>query len=479
MALERLERRPQRAQDARADGGAGRGRVAGRDGREQLWDLAERVYPDDGWPRGDALRLRGGGDFASLGIARRKATRSARRTDRCGRGRRAGRREGVRGPWRSTRRSSTAVRGPGAIFSPIDRLVVDRKRMAELFDFDTSWRCSSPWPNAGGATGRCRCCTATGWSASSTPPPSASGRAARRRDPRGRALGPPRAAGPGRGRVAVPLARPRRGGRARLNGSMRAARRRRVARPWCSDGQVLDHRRPAARLGVPLAELARTATGRGGARRQQRPDGTVDAATGVRSDRLLVGRPVRMAGGDRGRRCGVRRARPIGRTHPSWSRPCSPSVRGVDARVVLLVGAGRGLPGPGRMGAARAERAGTRQRARRGPSCGRAGSCRSSPIRASTATRSSDAGGCRSPAAARDGRPGSTPATSRPSRERALLEEGHAGQVYEIAGPEALSLPRVADAALGRFRTRGPSSGAGRSRRPWRGPPASTGTSSC
>ena len=29
--------------------------------------------------------------------------------------------------------------------------------------------------------------------------------------------------------------------------------------------------------------------------------------------------------------------------------------------------------------------------------------------------------------------------------ERALLEEGHAGQVYEITGPEALSLPRVAE----------------------------------
>ena len=29
--------------------------------------------------------------------------------------------------------------------------------------------------------------------------------------------------------------------------------------------------------------------------------------------------------------------------------------------------------------------------------------------------------------------------------ERALLDEGHAGRVYELSGPEALSLPRTAE----------------------------------
>ena len=37
----------------------------------------------------------------------------------------------------------------------------------------TSWRCTSPPRNGAGATTPCRCCTATGWSARSTPSPTA------------------------------------------------------------------------------------------------------------------------------------------------------------------------------------------------------------------------------------------------------------------------------------------------------------------
>ena len=52
VALERLERRPQRADAAGEHGGRGEVAVAGYEGRDKLWDLAERVYPDDPVPAG-------------------------------------------------------------------------------------------------------------------------------------------------------------------------------------------------------------------------------------------------------------------------------------------------------------------------------------------------------------------------------------------------------------------------------------------
>ena len=42
----------------------------------------------------------------------------------------------MRGTWRVDPRTWTAVRGRTALLSPIDRLIFDRKRMAELFEFD-------------------------------------------------------------------------------------------------------------------------------------------------------------------------------------------------------------------------------------------------------------------------------------------------------------------------------------------------------
>jgi uncharacterized protein len=44
--------------------------TAGRDGRERLWDLATRVYPDEVVPEADALRLRNDKRLRALGIAR-------------------------------------------------------------------------------------------------------------------------------------------------------------------------------------------------------------------------------------------------------------------------------------------------------------------------------------------------------------------------------------------------------------------------
>src|SRR5258705_73895 len=44
--------------------------VAGRRGRERLFDLAERVYPDEPVPEEEALRIRNERRLRSLGLAR-------------------------------------------------------------------------------------------------------------------------------------------------------------------------------------------------------------------------------------------------------------------------------------------------------------------------------------------------------------------------------------------------------------------------
>ena len=88
--------------------------VAGREGRTRLWDLAERVYTDDPLPPVEAaLHERGVRRLAALGVAR---ARSAK----------------VPGPDPDHVGEEPRV----ALLSPLDRLVFDRKRMVELFDFD-------------------------------------------------------------------------------------------------------------------------------------------------------------------------------------------------------------------------------------------------------------------------------------------------------------------------------------------------------
>ncbi len=70
--------------------------TAGYDGRQRLWDLAERVYPDvEPVPYDDAMRIRSERRLHSLGIARAKATKAPQRAQRR-RPRRRGR--GDRGP---------------------------------------------------------------------------------------------------------------------------------------------------------------------------------------------------------------------------------------------------------------------------------------------------------------------------------------------------------------------------------------------
>ena len=79
--------------------------IAGRAGRERLWDLASRVYPDEPAVVGEA------GEPAVV--------------------------EGVKGEWRvDPAYLERPFTGRAALLSPFDRLVHDRQRTTELFGYD-------------------------------------------------------------------------------------------------------------------------------------------------------------------------------------------------------------------------------------------------------------------------------------------------------------------------------------------------------
>jgi len=112
--------------------------VAGRRGRDRLWDLAERIYPDDpGIPADEARRLRDERRLRSLGLARSRGPDCLIEPLDVGEAGEPAVVEGVRGQWRV---DPAALDGPfegrAALISPFDRLFSDRKRMVELFEFD-------------------------------------------------------------------------------------------------------------------------------------------------------------------------------------------------------------------------------------------------------------------------------------------------------------------------------------------------------
>ncbi|HJP77923.1 MAG TPA: crosslink repair DNA glycosylase YcaQ family protein [Pseudonocardiaceae bacterium] len=112
--------------------------VAGRDGRERLWDVAERVYPPGDVPsaeeaehRRDERRLR------SLGIARSRSAECPVEPNDVGAAGEEAVVEGVRGRWRvDPAQLGRPFTGRAALLSPFDRLIADRKRMIDLFEFD-------------------------------------------------------------------------------------------------------------------------------------------------------------------------------------------------------------------------------------------------------------------------------------------------------------------------------------------------------
>ncbi len=112
--------------------------VSGHEGRDRLWDLAERVYPEvEVMPADEARRTRDALRLRSLGLARARAPICPGEPQDVGQAGEPAVIDGVRGEWRvDPTLLGQPFRGRTALLSPLDRLVYDRKRMAELFAFD-------------------------------------------------------------------------------------------------------------------------------------------------------------------------------------------------------------------------------------------------------------------------------------------------------------------------------------------------------
>jgi uncharacterized protein YcaQ len=112
--------------------------TAGRRGRERLWDLAARVYPAEPVvPTDEALRIRDERRLQALGIARANAPETPMEPYDVGEAGEPAVVEGVKGIWRvdpSYLGQPFSVRA--ALLSPFDRVLHDRKRTTELFEFD-------------------------------------------------------------------------------------------------------------------------------------------------------------------------------------------------------------------------------------------------------------------------------------------------------------------------------------------------------
>ena len=113
--------------------------IAGRVGRERLWDVPARVYPADVVvPSVDeAHRVRNERRLASLGIARQKTTAMPIEPVDVGGAGEPAVVEGTKGEWRVDPAALDGdFEGRTALLSPFDRLVYDRARAQELFDFE-------------------------------------------------------------------------------------------------------------------------------------------------------------------------------------------------------------------------------------------------------------------------------------------------------------------------------------------------------
>ena len=128
-----------------------RGEVAivGRRGKQRIWDLAERVYPADVTviPLEEALRLRDLRRLRSLGIAREKGQEQAMEPHHVGEAGEPAIVDGVPGTWRiDPDLLDRPFTGRTALLSPFDRLVHDRQRAQELFDFEYVLEMYKPAP---------------------------------------------------------------------------------------------------------------------------------------------------------------------------------------------------------------------------------------------------------------------------------------------------------------------------------------------
>ena len=112
--------------------------IAGRVGRERMWDLPERVYPVvEIPPPEEAERRKNERRLASLGIARAKTRAMPMEPTDVGEAGEPAVVEGVKGEWRvDPAYLGDGFAGRTALLSPFDRLIHDRVRAQELFDFE-------------------------------------------------------------------------------------------------------------------------------------------------------------------------------------------------------------------------------------------------------------------------------------------------------------------------------------------------------
>jgi len=113
--------------------------IAGRIGRERLWDLPQRVYPAEIVVPSveEADRIKNERRLASLGIARQKSRAMPMEPAHVGDAGEPAAVGGTAGEWRVDPAALDAdFEGRTALLSPFDRLVHDRVRAEELFDFE-------------------------------------------------------------------------------------------------------------------------------------------------------------------------------------------------------------------------------------------------------------------------------------------------------------------------------------------------------
>jgi uncharacterized protein len=113
--------------------------IAGRIGRERVWDLAKRVYPADVIVPSveEAERAKNERRLSALGIARQKTTAVPVEPWDVGEVGEPAVVEGIKGEWRVDPAAlGKDFEGRTALLSPFDRLVHDRVRAQELFDFE-------------------------------------------------------------------------------------------------------------------------------------------------------------------------------------------------------------------------------------------------------------------------------------------------------------------------------------------------------
>jgi hypothetical protein len=113
--------------------------IAGRIGRERVWDLPERVYPANVVVPSveEADRVKNERRLASLGIARQKRTGVPVEPWDVGEAGEPAVVEGTKGEWRVDPAAlGDDFDGRTALLSPFDRLIHDRGRAEELFDFE-------------------------------------------------------------------------------------------------------------------------------------------------------------------------------------------------------------------------------------------------------------------------------------------------------------------------------------------------------